>query len=152
MARIASGLVTIALLLAGGGSALAETPGSTRPARAVTAWPASRLILFGARWCAPCMAELAELGSLVAAAQPQALVLAWIDRPVRPVLFAKAAETLPPEQAADLAERVSARGYGLPLAVMTDAAGKPCAVRRARLRPADVTAMRTHCGFDPVTP
>ncbi|WP_295639743.1 hypothetical protein [Novosphingobium sp.] len=109
------------------------------------AWPASRLVLFGARWCAPCIAELRDLGPLAIAAHPKGLVLGWIDRPIRTLAAAKGIEAMPPDVALDLAEVIAGRGFGLPLAVMTDDVGRPCAVRHARVLPGDVAAMRAEC-------
>ena len=95
------------------------------------------------------MAELRELDPLAIAAHPQRLVLAWIDHPVHLSTPAQRVETLQPDVAQHLAERSAGRGFGLPLAVMTDAVGRPCALRRARVHPADVAAMRARCGSVP---
>jgi thiol-disulfide isomerase/thioredoxin len=51
------------------------------PTSALGAEP-HRIVLLGARWCAPCMAEYAHLPELVRAAAPDRIVLAWIDRPI----------------------------------------------------------------------
>lgn len=134
-------LIPLVLVLAGG----VPVGAAPLPDRARDEWPAERLVLFGARWCAPCMAELADLGPLADAARPQVLVLAWIDRPVRSTVMAKGGEIMPAVQAQNLASHVAGLGFGLPLGVMTDAAGHPCAMRKARLHPMDVAAMRAQC-------
>jgi thiol-disulfide isomerase/thioredoxin len=41
-----------------------------------------RVILLGARWCAPCMAEWRNLPRLAAMVAPDRIVLAWVDRPI----------------------------------------------------------------------
>ena len=149
------GLALIAVLLSAAGPARDETGSiaqAPRPDVRPAAWPAARLILFGARWCAPCLAELRDLGSLASAAHPQVLVLAWVDHPIHRLAAAKGVDVMPPDMAQALAERAAGRSYGLPLAVMTDAAGKPCAVRHARVLPSDIAAMRVQCAYRPLAP
>lgn len=110
-------------------------------------WPASRLVLFGARWCAPCTAELRDAPLLAVEARRHgiALVLAWVDRPVAPLAGEAAIERMAPALALDRVQAVAGIGFGLPLAVMTDSGGRVCAMRRARVDLRAVAAMIAQC-------
>ena len=105
-----------------------------------------RVILLGARWCAPCMAEYRALGELVKAAEPDRLVLAWIDAPlpVPPALRGQL-DVMPPEQARALALAVGGAGFGLPMAVRMPATGGQCRVWRAPLHPRQMPALKGLC-------
>jgi hypothetical protein len=118
-------------------------------AEGVPAPPANALLLFGARWCAPCGAELRGLAPLAAAlaTQPGAprLVLAWIDRPA-PLPHDHPPVILPsPAWAAVWAEPHFAAAHGLPFAVLTDGQGRTCAMHAGPLAPADLPAMAVAC-------
>ena len=103
------------------------------------------IVLFGARWCAPCMAEYRDLADLAAAAAPDHITLAWIDRSISPPAMMSEVRSLPAEEARRLARATAGDGYGLPFSVMFDAAGLPCAVWRFPLRPNDLVAVRAKC-------
>jgi thiol-disulfide isomerase/thioredoxin len=103
----------------------------------------SAIVLFGAHWCAPCMGEVRRLPELAAAAAPDHLLLAWVDRPVGAP--PTNVESLPPEAARGLAHSLMGDGYGLPFSVMFDARGGVCAVRRSPLDPAAIASMRSQC-------
>ena len=107
----------------------------------------TRVVLVGAHWCAPCRAELPELGALASAAHPARLALAWIDR--KPVLTAPASglvEVLSVSAAQDLVARHAAAGRGVPFAVAYGADGKPCTVWRGPLKSADWPKLEQACG------
>ncbi|WP_179505577.1 MULTISPECIES: hypothetical protein [unclassified Sphingomonas] len=130
-------------LLAGGclsapGAGAAPAPAEQAP---------NRIVLLGARWCAPCMAEYANLPALVRAAAPDRIVLAWIDRPIAaPPGLQGQVDTMPPAAARELAERRLGVGFGLPAAV---ASGSACQPWRGPLRPADLPAWRAACAGQP---
>jgi thiol-disulfide isomerase/thioredoxin len=106
------------------------------------------LVLFGARWCAPCMVEYRTLSELIPVAAPVPVVLAWIDREIAPpVGLEKQVGSVPEGAARRLARDIAGEGYGLPFSALFDAKGKPCALLKAPLKPADVTAMRSRCGL-----
>jgi len=102
-----------------------------------------RLVLLGARWCAPCMAELAALPRIVAAAGEETVVLAWVDRALPPP--AGRVEIMPTAEARALAERLGGAGYGLPMATWIAPDGKVCAPWRTALRAQDVTSLIASC-------
>ncbi len=117
--------------------------------------PANALILFGARWCAPCTVELrgiaqldAALADLPAPARPR-LVLAWIDQPAAPpARFAQMRSRVmlaPPLWAAAWAEAHYATAHGLPFAVLEDSAGRACAIHPGPLTGPDVAQMWAQC-------
>lgn len=118
---------------------LLAAPASAEPA--VT----GRLVLLGARWCAPCMVEYRELSPLVAAAAPDRVELAWIDRPMAvPKALVGSVTSMTPEAARALAERVGGEGFGLPMAVY-ERGGRTCRVWKRPLAAGDVAMMRKGC-------
>lgn len=105
-----------------------------------------RIILLGARWCAPCMAEWRNLPRLAAMVAPDRIVLAWVDRPIAvPPGLAPQVTTMPAPEAQALAVRHGGQGFGLPMAVIMDAQGKACPLWRRPLRPEDVTDFYRTC-------
>jgi len=109
-----------------------------------------QIVLLGARWCAPCMAEWRDLHRSVAAVAPERLVLGWIDGaiPVPPDLIGQVG-VMPPAQALTLARGALGEGFGLPAAVMIGGAGRVCAVWRGVLRPEGLMALREGCEVRP---
>ncbi|WCT78318.1 hypothetical protein [Novosphingobium humi] len=107
---------------------------------------AGQVILLGARWCAPCMAEWRDLAALVAAASPDQVVLAWVDRPMPPppALNGQVA-VMPHAQALELAQRLGGEGFGLPMAAYAPVGRRPCAPWRGPLRPKDMESLRQLC-------
>lgn len=125
--------------------------------------PGNALILFGAHWCAPCTAELRDLGAImhrlamVQGAQPQ-LVLAWIDRPVPLSMVTRVLDAggearvgaprvviLSPATASSWAEPHMAKAHGLPFAVMTDAHGTVCALHPGAVRVETIDDLWASC-------
>lgn len=107
---------------------------------------ARRIVLFGAHWCAPCMVEYRDLSALVSAAEPDRLVLAWVDEPVPvPGQLAGRVDAVSAREARGLADRLLGEGYGLPSAVVLDPAGRACAVWKAPLHGSEVRALRDRC-------
>ncbi len=105
----------------------------------------AKIVLFGARWCAPCTAELGMLPQLIAAGAGDDLELAWIDAPPPLDPAAPGVRMLPVREARALAEAIGGQGYGLPFAARFDSRDKPCAVWRAPLRPEDLATLRQQC-------
>lgn len=105
-----------------------------------------RIVLVGARWCAPCQLELRTLPALEAASVPYQLELAWIDRPPSlPDVPGRRTRILPLPAARALAEAHGSEGRGLPFAILIARSGSVCAIWRGPLRPADIPAFRQRC-------
>lgn len=87
------------------------------------------------------------LPALIAAAAPDRIALAWIDRPMPlPSNISPATiDNIGAKDAQSLAARLGGEGYGLPFAVMLDKEGQVCAVWRKPLRPTDIDALRADC-------
>jgi len=105
------------------------------------------IVLFGAHWCAPCRGEYRNLPALIAAAAPDRLVIAWIDRSIGPPAGVLPGEiaVLGVEDAQTLAGRIGGEGYGLPFSAMFDSAGRVCSVWRKPLGAADIKALKAAC-------
>jgi thiol-disulfide isomerase/thioredoxin len=109
------------------------------PAQAQSKGPGRQIILLGARWCAPCMAEWRNLPRLAAMLAPDRIVLAWVDRPIPvPVTLAPQVSAIPAAEAQALAVKYGGQGFGLPMATLIDGRGEACPVWRRPLRPEDV--------------
>nr|WP_166179335.1 hypothetical protein [Altererythrobacter segetis] len=112
--------------------------------------PARMIILIGADWCAPCVAELRELPVLANAAAPNRLVLAWTDRAAR----------LPPEaarlgvtqvslaKAREMLVRFGRGNSGLPLVVMLREDGTACGTLRESLSKEGIAELLASCGAE----
>jgi thiol-disulfide isomerase/thioredoxin len=110
-----------------------------------------RLVLLGARWCAPCVAEYRNLPNIVNAAAPDQVVLAWVDRPMPvPPQLASRVQTMTPVEARALALRLGGEGFGLPMATIIEGARPPCPPWRGHLHEWDIFALRSLCHLLPV--
>ena len=98
-------------------------------------------VMFGASWCAPCVAELRRLPELAAAASPGQIVIAWIDRQpgMRGRELPDNVRIISPDEASRKFAAISEGNQGLPVTVMFDAAGRRCGILR---KPADVSSLR----------
>lgn len=77
---------------------------------------------------------------------PDRIVLAWVDRPIDvPAALAPQITAMPAAQAQALAISYGGQGYGLPMATILDAQGRPCPVWRRPLRPEDVAEFYRMC-------
>jgi hypothetical protein len=92
------------------------------------------------------MAEYQDLPELVRTADPDRIVLAWIDKPIAvPTQLAGKTESVPSDEAQRLAHSFLGEGYGLPFSVMLDKHERRCAIWRAPLHARDIAAMRKQC-------
>jgi thiol-disulfide isomerase/thioredoxin len=108
---------------------------------------ARTIMMFGARWCAPCMEEYRQLPDLARASAPDRIMLAWIDKQIAPPTPGiGTVETLPADEARRLARSVLGEGYGLPFSVMFDKSGRRCTIWRSPLRIRDIGVMQRQCG------
>jgi hypothetical protein len=108
------------------------------------------LTLFVASWCAPCRAELARLDEITRAAAPRKVrVIAIDDRAATVRMLAGVPSgqrlSMSPKVASGLMRRLAGNAPGLPLSVMTDTAGRPCAVHRRPLTADEVATMTLRC-------
>ncbi len=132
--------LTISAAIFAASPALAAAP--SEPARPRIA----RVVLVGAHWCAPCRAELPELGALAAAAAPARVALGWTDRqPPVPAPLAGMIELVPISAARTLASRHGAAARGVPFALAYSADGALCTLWRGPLRPADWAKLESQC-------
>jgi thiol-disulfide isomerase/thioredoxin len=105
-----------------------------------------KIILLGARWCAPCMAELRDLPRLAAAAAPDRIALAWVDRPpALPPALAAQVDIIAPPQAHALAVRLGGQGFGLPMAAIMAPSGQYCRPWPHSLSPEKLPDLRQSC-------
>lgn len=97
------------------------------------------------------MVEYQNLPALAAASVPDRLVLAWIDKPLAaPLVLASQVQSMPLDDARQLARTIAGEGYGLPFSAMLNANGKPCAVVLAPLHPADLPLLHARCSALPI--
>jgi len=116
------------------------------PLQAQSEGSGRRIVLWGARWCAPCMVEWRDLPRLAATLAPDRIVLAWVDRPIPvPPVLASQVSTMPALEARALAMRYGGQGFGVPMAALIDAHGEACPVWRRALRPEDVAEFYRMC-------
>jgi hypothetical protein len=120
----------------------------TAAAAGEPATPAHTIILIGADWCAPCVAELRDLPALARAAAPARLVLAWTDHSARlPVEAVQLGVTqVSAAMAREMVARYDERHSGLPMAVMLRNDGTACGMLRQRLSREGIAAMLRSCG------
>ncbi len=103
--------------------------------------------MFGASWCAPCIAELRNIATIAAAAKPDRVVIAWTDGGIRNYRNSLPAnvEIAPIPVARELSRQFAAEGAGLPYTVMLDERARKCAALNAQLTLAGVGALRRAC-------
>jgi len=109
--------------------------------------PPNALILFGANWCAPCLAELRDLPAWGTAMAPALVLIAWTEGQP-PMLWRQwpgNARLLAPGEAAPLLGQIGGKTAGLPYVALLDAEGKLCAELRGKLNPARLEAMKARC-------
>jgi len=120
---------------------------SSAPAAEEAPPPAHALILFGANWCAPCLAELRSLPDYGAMIAPAPLLVAWTDgQPPRlwPA-WPGNAQMVPLGQAPALLARIGGKTAGLPYVAMLDEKGRLCADLRGKLDRERLAAMLRTC-------
>ena len=112
-----------------------------------TSYSGQTIILFGADWCAPCVAELRDLPDLARAAAPDRMALAWTDRMVRisPEVRRLGVTQLSLSRARELLSSYGTGNSGLPLVVMLGEDRKPCAMVRRRLTTVGIMELRNTC-------
>jgi thiol-disulfide isomerase/thioredoxin len=130
-------ILSIAVMLLATSAGIAAEPAAS----------ARTIILFGADWCAPCVAELRDLPALADAAAPDRLILAWTDRPARvPDKAVRSGVTqVTVARARELMARYGEGNAGLPLVVMLRSDGTPCAIQHRSLSSEGLAALLKRC-------
>jgi hypothetical protein len=127
-------------LVVGPASQAAQPDGPPPPPRA------NAVLLLGANWCAPCLAELRELPALAAANAQGRIILLWEDGPPRPLWPrwpANAEIGTAAEAAALIGDgEISA---GLPFSILLDGDAKTCLVWKGRLTGERLARLRNRC-------
>lgn len=105
------------------------------------------LVLFGASWCAPCIAELRNMEAIAASMPGGRIVIAWNDSGISRFRFARPAnvELASPARARALKAELAGDAAGYPYAVMLDGEGRVCARWRRGVTSDAVAAMRREC-------
>ena len=137
--------VTLAALLAG--MALGAAEAQTVPQAASAPAAPRTIVLYGASWCAPCVAEVRDLARLAAAALPDRIVIVWADAGIwrYPIGRHDNARIALPAEARELATPAPSDSAGLPFSVMTADRKRRCAAWNGPLHPADIARLRASC-------
>ena len=146
MFRLSTCIAAIVLALASSGGQAQSAAGAARNTA-----PPRTILMFGASWCAPCIAEVRDIAPLAAGARPDRIVIVWNDRAI-----GRVARSLPdnvaiasPEDAARMADRYAKGVAGLPYNVMIGAQGRKCAELNAPLSVEAIKRMRQSCDAAP---
>lgn len=117
------------------------------PARAQAVPEKFTLVLFGASWCAPCIAEVRSIAGIAAATSGNPVVVAWTDGGFARMRLAvpENVTVVPLPRAEQLWEAHGQSAGGLPFSVMLDGAGRRCARWSRPLTPEAVAIMRRAC-------
>lgn len=109
--------------------------------------PPSALILFGANWCAPCLAELRVLPELATSVAPGRIMLAWTD--AKPATLWSSwpanADIMSRVDALRLMSELNQESAGLPFAALLDASGRICSVWRGKMTQERITILKGRC-------
>ena len=106
-----------------------------------------RILMFGASWCAPCIAELRNIATLASSARPDRIVIAWTDKDIRRYTLAVPGnvEIASGPDAQRMARQYASDISGLPYSVMIDGQGRKCAEWTAGLSSEAISRMRVIC-------
>lgn len=109
--------------------------------------PADALVIFGSRYCAPCVAELKELPRISQWRGTRPMVVAWIDKEPPPVIRGYPATRTVEWREARRMLLASSAGASLavPLVVTTNGQGKVCGSTRKPLTRAAVKDLMKGC-------
>ncbi|MFM5906295.1 MAG: hypothetical protein ACKOPO_01690 [Novosphingobium sp.] len=109
--------------------------------------PANALVIFGSRYCAPCVAELKELPKISQWRGARPMIVAWIDKEPPPQIG-----TLPATRTVEWREArrmlkasISGPSLAVPLVVATNGQGEVCGATRKPLSAAGVRALTKGC-------
>lgn len=121
--------------------------GALAGAGAPSPLPANSLVIFGSRYCAPCVAELKELPRISEWRGQRPMVVAWIDKEPPPSIgtyhATRAVEWR--EARRMLMSASDGASLAVPLVVATNAQGKVCGATRQPLTKAAVKGLTRAC-------
>lgn len=120
---------------------LADTPVEKADA------PKHVILMFGASWCAPCIAELRDIAGLASAAAPARIKVIWSDGRIGGYKLPALRNV---EIASDTDMQRMTRQYasgisGLPFSVMLNEQGRKCSEWKAQLTSEAIKWMRATC-------
>lgn len=106
-----------------------------------------KILMFGASWCAPCVAELRNIVKLASDASPDQIVIAWADGSIRRYKLPALGNVriASGEGAQELVRRYASGAPGLPYSVMIDGQGRRCGEWKSGLNSDAIVRMRTAC-------
>ena len=105
------------------------------------------ILMFGASWCAPCIAELRNIPTLASGARPDRIVIAWTDKGIRRYTLAVPGnvEIASASDVQQMTRQYASGISGLPYSVMIDSHGHKCAEWTAGLSSEAISRMRVIC-------
>lgn len=123
---------------------LAMSLGAASPPSAL---PANALVIFGSRYCGPCMIELAQLPKVAHWRGTRPMVVAWIDKEPPPEIGTFTATRTVEWREARRMLKASTQGPSLavPLVVATNGQGQVCGSTRQLLTSSGVKALVKGC-------
>lgn len=109
--------------------------------------PANSLVIFGSRYCAPCVAELKELPRIAEWRGDRLMVVAWIDKESAPAIGSYWGTRTADWREARRMLKAATDGPSLavPLVVATNGQGKVCGATRQPLTKASVKSLTRAC-------
>lgn len=104
------------------------------------------ILMFGASWCAPCIAELRDIATLASAAMPNRIQIVWTDNGINRYKIALPSNV----EMASGAEVFEATRFisnvpGLPYSVVLDGQRRICAAWNGKLTPEAIRRMLADC-------
>ena len=105
------------------------------------------ILMFGASWCAPCIAELRNIVALASGASPDRIMVVWTDRGIRryKLTLPGNVEIASGEEVQQIAHQYASGITGLPYSVMIDGERRQCAEWRFGLTAEAIRQMRSTC-------
>lgn len=109
--------------------------------------PGRTILMFGASWCAPCIAELRNIPTLASGARPDRIVIAWTDKGIRRYTLAVPGnvEIASGPDVQRMTRQYASGASGLPYSVMIDSQGRKCAEWTAGLSFEAISRLRVIC-------
>lgn len=138
-------MLGLAALLSG--VAVSQSQAQGLPASPDATDPRRTIVIFGASWCAPCIAEIRNIAKVAAAAAPDHITIVWADSGIRrySLTHRENIEIANERDARRLTALLAPDNAGLPYAAMINRQGRKCADWRGPLGPEDIVRIRASC-------